>query len=353
MGLAMKSRPDALLVAAWLAVLPCCTGSPEGSELEQGQGSAGSGAGTSGSEQPPGSVTNPPRGNDSEDAEDPTTGAPEGSDSDPPEDVAASPSSACGSRAGLAAGLSEQTLESGGVSRHLLVYLPAGHGDDDALPVVFNLHGSGLTPEIQLETSGLVPVADAQGFVIVAPTGLEKTWNVPPDPSQPDDVQMIADALDAVESLVCVDRRRVFAAGFSGGARMSSQLACDLSSRIAAVAAVGGVRFPGPCTDARPFPILAFHGTGDDVNPYDGGGQQFWQTGVEAAIDGWAQHNGCESRRVENVADGIDRIGYAGCVEVALYRIEGFAHEWPRAITTQASADDLIWSFFERHPLRP
>jgi polyhydroxybutyrate depolymerase len=134
---------------------------------------------------------------------------------------------------------------------------------------------------------------------------------------------------------------------------MSSQLACDLSSRIAAVAAVGGVRFPGPCAEARPFPILAFHGTADDVNPYDGGGQVFWQTGVEAAIDGWAQHNACGARSEERVAEGIDRIGYSGCVEVALYRIEGFQHEWPGAITDELRADDLIWSFFERHPMSP
>ena len=273
----------------------------------------------------------------------------------PPASVAVTPrpSSACGSAAIIASGLSERTIESGGVTRRLLVYVPAGHADDDALPLVFNFHGSGLTPEIQLNMSGLVPVADAEGFVIVAPAGLEQTWNVPPDPAEPDDVQMVADALDELESLVCLDRNRVFAAGFSGGGRMSSQLACDLSSRIAAVVAVGGVRFPGPCSDARPFPILAFHGTADAVNPYDGGGQAFWQTGVEDAIAGWAQHNECAARSVERVADGIDRIGYAGCVEVALYRIEGFDHDWPRAIGDDASADELIWSFFQRHPLGP
>jgi polyhydroxybutyrate depolymerase len=267
-----------------------------------------------------------------------------------PEDVLPRPSAACGSDAGIAAGRSEITIESGGVTRQLLVYLPAGHAADEALPLVFNFHGSGLTPEIQLETSGLVPYADAEGFVMVAPRGLGQTWNIPPDASEPDDVQMVADALDVIEARVCIDRNRVFAAGFSGGGRMSSQLACDLSSRVAAVAVAGGVRFPGPCS-GRAFPVLAFHGTADDVNPYDGGGQAFWQTGVEDAIAGWAGHNACGARSVERVAEGIDRIGYAGCVEVALYRIEGFAHDWPRAITADASADDLIWSFFERHPL--
>jgi polyhydroxybutyrate depolymerase len=259
--------------------------------------------------------------------------------------------SACGSRARIAAGQSEHTLESSGVRRRLLVHLPAGHEADAALPLVFNLHGSGGTPEGQLAESGLARVADAQGFVLVLPEGVGQRWNVPPDPTKPDDVRFMADALEHVDTLVCVDRQRVFATGFSGGARMSSQLACDLSARIAAVVAVGGVRFPGPCSGSRAFPLLAFHGTGDDVNPYDGGGQPYWQTGVEPAIEGWARHNACGARSEEAVADGVTRIGFAGCTEVALFRIAGFGHRWPGAISAEASANDLLWSFFERHPL--
>lgn len=263
----------------------------------------------------------------------------------------ASVGSACGSGARIAAGLSEHALESSGVRRRLLVQLPAGHEADRALPVVFNLHGSGGTPEGQLSESGLAPLADAQGFVLVLPEGVDQRWNVPPDPSKPDDVRFIADAIDAVDQLVCVDRQRVFATGFSGGARMSSQLACDLSTRIAAVAAIGGVRFPGPCSDARPFPMLAFHGTADDVNPYAGGGQPYWQTGVEPAIDGWARHNGCGARAEEPVAAGVDRIAYAGCIDVVLYRIDALAHRWPGVVTSEGSANDILWRFFERHPL--
>lgn len=258
--------------------------------------------------------------------------------------------SACDSGARVASGTSEHTLESGGVQRRLLVRVPAQRGSA-ALPLVFNLHGSGGSPEGQLAESGLAGFADARGFVLVAPEGVGNRWNVPPDPSKPDDVRFIADALELVAGLVCVDRRRVFATGFSGGARMSSQLACDLSSRIAAVAAIGGVRFPGPCSDARPFPIIAFHGTGDDVNPYDGGGQPYWQTGVEPAIEGWARHNACGARRQALVAEGVDLIDYASCTDVVLYRIAGFGHRWPGSITAEASTNELLWSFFEQHPL--
>lgn len=268
----------------------------------------------------------------------------------------ASPS-ACGTASALAIGVSEQRLTSGGVERRFLVHLPAGYDGRAALPVVFELHGSGGTPEGQLATSRLRALADTERFAIVAPASLGERWNVPPDPAKPDDVRFIADALDAVGRLFCVDTRQVFATGFSGGGRMSSQLACDLSGRIAAVAAIGGVRFPGPCKNARDMPILAFHGTADPTNPYAGGGQPYWGTSVESALDGWGSHNGCGARRESHVAPSVDLLAYGdggGCADVVLYRIAGFGHAWPGVIypdQKNGTANDLLWSFFRAHPL--
>jgi polyhydroxybutyrate depolymerase len=271
---------------------------------------------------------------------------------------------ACERAQAPAAGLSEHTLESGGLGRRFLLRLPAASAGEK-LPVVLNLHGTGGTPEDQLALSGLEQLLGARRFALVAPAGYERVWNVPPEANKPDDVRFIADVLDAVAELACVDRARVYATGFSGGGRMSSQLACDLSTRIAAVAAIGGVRFPGPCAQARPFPVLAFHGTADDVNPYAGGGRPYWQTSVEAAIDGWATHNRCAARTEEPTATSVQRIAYgAGCTEVVLYRIAGLGHVWPseplvtappapsEAVSAgETTANEILWAFFARHPL--
>jgi polyhydroxybutyrate depolymerase len=262
----------------------------------------------------------------------------------------------CGTETALASGVSEHHLTSGNVDRRYLVYLPPGVDRRAALPVVFNLHGSGGTPEGQLATSQLTALADGERFVVVAPASLGERWNVPPDPTKPDDVRFINDTLDAVTRSLCVEPRQVFATGFSGGGRMSSQLACDLSERIAAIAAIGGIRFPGPCTQARSMPILAFHGTGDSVNPYAGGGEPYWGTGVESAIEGWASHNGCGPRRDSHVAPMVDQLAYGGgtCADVVLYRIEAFEHAWPGTIypdRDEGTANQLLWSFFRAHPL--
>jgi len=273
-----------------------------------------------------------------------------------PSAAGSSPSSACNTESALPLGLSERHLVSGGVDRRFLVYLPGGYDRKSPLPVVFNFHGSGGSPEGQLETSQLTALADAERFAIVAPASVGPRWNIPPDPAKPDDVRFTADTLDALNGLLCVDPARVYATGFSGGARMSSQLACDLSGRVAAIAAIGGIRFPGPCSAARSMPILAFHGTGDTTNPYAGGGEAYWGTSVESAIDGWGQHNGCGPRRESPVAPSVVQLGYggAGCADVSLYRIEGFGHSWPGAIypdREDGTANDLLWAFFENHPL--
>lgn len=264
--------------------------------------------------------------------------------------------SACGAASALPLGLSEQRARSRSVERRYLVYLPAGYDGRAPLPLVLEFHGSGGTPEGQLAASGLSAVADAERFAIVAPEALGGRWNVPPDATRADDVQLVRDVLGEVEAAVCVDRRRVYATGFSGGGRMASQLACDLSERVAAVAPVGGLRFPGPCERARSMPVAAFHGTADTINPYAGGGQPYWGTSVEAAFDGWGRHNGCGARRERRIAPSVVQLahGGGGCADVVLYRIEGFDHSWPGAVYVdreRGTASELIWQFFGDHPL--
>jgi polyhydroxybutyrate depolymerase len=279
-------------------------------------------------------------------------------------ELSAQPPSAARSPVATAAGRSVHESVSGGTSRRWLLYLPSAAGAG-ALPLVFNLHGSGGTPEDQLALSGLEALADSQGFVLVAPEGVERMWNVPVDAAKPDDVRFISELIDQVSALTVVDRERVYAAGFSGGGRMVSQLACDLSERIAAVAAIGGIRFPGPCAQARPMPILAFHGTADETNPYDGGGRPYWGTGVEPAVAGWAEHNHCPTRSERPLAPGVTEISYAGAgcgADVALVRLDGFGHSWPDRIGAggdvtgpgsgaDTTANQTLWSFFQRHPL--
>ena len=112
------------------------------------------------------------------------------------------------------------------------------------------------------------------------------------------------------------------------------------------------------------MPILAFHGTADQTNPYDGGGRPYWGTGVEDAVSGWAGHNRCAQRGERALGSSVLEIRYGGggCgAEVVLVRIDGFGHSWPDRIGAaltgssepngETTADQALWGFFQRYPL--
>ena len=120
---------------------------------------------------------------------------------------------------------------------------------------------------------------------------------------------------------------------------------------------------------------MHFHGTDDRHAPFKGGkgqgpsGTDFYS--VEHSIQAWVKANGCEKEPVvtklpDTAKDGtrITRKTYGSGkngAEVVLIVIEGGGHTWPgqeprlKALgksTTNISANDLMWEFFEKHPMK-
>jgi len=269
------------------------------------------------------------------------------------------------------------TISVGG--RPVIVHVPANAATPR--PLVLNLHGSGSDGAQQELFSGMDATADADGFVVAYPQGALAldggyAWNVPGVPlasgkavpkSAPSDVAYLASLVKTLESRYCIDKTRVYATGFSGGARMSSQVACDLPKTFAAVAPVSGLRFPSPCPGKRDVPVLAFHGTADRVDPFGGHGLAYWTYSVPTAAARWAAHEGCTGTPIAMSNPGFAVTTFTGCRQgsaVELYAIGGEGHEWPggpampKRITKllgpqsgAVNADALIWQFFSAHRL--
>ena len=81
------------------------------------------------------------------------------------------------------------------------------------------------------------------------------------------DVRFISELIDKLEAAYNIDPARIYANGFSNGGGMAFVLSCTLSDRIAAVGMVGAAQtLPWSwCTDHRPVPMIAFHGTADPI----------------------------------------------------------------------------------------
>lgn len=287
-------------------------------------------------------------------------------------------------------------LPSRGVDRSAVLFMPFGAepGRPLPLPLVLELHGSEGTAEQQLDLGQWEGTAQAQGIIVVAPQALLPVgrgfrWNVPgvtpvaPGISAPDDVQFLLDLLAFVTSRTCVDGRRVYGSGYSGGARMVAQLACNHAGTFAAIGLVAGLRAgtprprpdggfepdPASCRPQHPVPVIAFAGSADRVNPPDGGGQPYWGYGVAAAQQRWAALNGCvQGPETRAVSATTRRVAFEACREqarVVLYLSEGSGHAWPgsRALLRAPSpltpvpfdidATALMWQFFESYRLAP
>lgn len=253
-------------------------------------------------------------------------------------------------------GVTEQRLQSGGRERAYRLFVPPGYDGRSALPLVLDLHGSGGTSAGQAATSQFEALAAREGVLVATlQAGTEgNRWNVPVTNERPDDVRYVADVIDHVAARVCTDRARVYATGFSGGARMSSLLACRLSDRIAAIAPMAGLRWPGPCA-GRAVPVLTLHGLADPQNTYDGhaeGRGAEWLESVPEALAGWASHNGCASNVIAEDPPGpLSTLRYEGCrdgAEVRLVRIDGLVHRWARE---EIDATAAMWQFFRAHAL--
>lgn len=262
-------------------------------------------------------------------------------------------------------GFSEHTIMSAGAERSYLLYVPEGH-DDRALPLVFSFHGSGGVPQSQVDTSGFDALADQHGFIAVFPAGAftntvtERSWNANLEEGV-DDVQFVRDMIEAIAEITEVDRRRIYVSGYSGGGRISSRLACELSDVLAAAAPVAGLQYPDDCTLKRPIPILAFHALDDATNPYVLGeaARPYWRMGVETALDKWRQANGCSLVNDDQaLTASTTRFDWSNCsqgAELQFYQHTGGGHTWPGSAQNGAIRDvdgsALIWDFFSRHAL--
>lgn len=251
-----------------------------------------------------------------------------------------------------ASGVSTEQLTSGQRQRSYRLFVPAGYDGRLRLPLVLDLHGSGGNAAGQARNSGLETLGASERFIVATLEADSGRWNVPVQPNRPDDVLYVTDVIAHVGSHVCMDSTRVYATGFSGGARMSSLLGCAMGSRLAAIAPVSGLRFPAPCA-GDPVPVLTFHGLADPQNPYEGhaaGRGAEWEESVPDALAGWARRNACKGEVVlEDPPGPLSTMRYAGCAdgsEVRMVRIDGLGHRWTRE---EVDTTAVMWQFFKSH----
>jgi poly(3-hydroxybutyrate) depolymerase len=265
----------------------------------------------------------------------------------------------------------------GAVQREVAIYVPNSYQAGAALPLVFALHGSHQDASVMYAPDHrIVEYAESEGFIAVFPNGLPK----PGAPAgstnyfwaDPVNVEYMNHLIDLAMARFTIDSRRVYFIGFSGGAKLSYQLAADpaISARIAAIATVAGEMgskqtepptspwevIDPSATGGMPMSALLLQGGEDKKLPAQGGFEEDYSSikiSFQAKVDSWrlfvrtgagvgAMLPGAPARvaatAYTNPADG--RIVISALDPV-------LPHKWP-----EWNFMGAIWDFFERAPTR-
>lgn len=284
-----------------------------------------------------------------------------GSDDSPSPSASATSAKTC--LAPYDAGVSEHTVTVDGKSRTYLVAAPESRVLSGRLPVVYLFHGLGSTAADVIDYTNLATLADERQFLVVAPSaqGKDREWDVAGiAKGEGKDATFIDDVAQQVASQDCVDADRQFAVGLSNGSGVSIALACHGTDYLKAYAGVATTFFSDACKKSPPASIIYFHGTGDDIVPFDGGKTPAFDVrAVPDVLADWADHDRCAADpALKKIGSDVEHSTWQGCDDdsrLQAYIVEGGGHTWPDAAvayptlgktTKTIDAADLILGFF-------
>ncbi len=285
--------------------------------------------------------------------------------------------------------LTRHTITVDGRERHYYLHLPAGRESDEPLPLVLALHGGGRRGDARraADAYGFKALADRERFIVAYPNGIGNAWNDGrgfnydgPIETDVDDVGFLSALIDHLIREHNADAHRVYMTGLSNGGMMTLRFACELTSKLAAIAPVIAsipTNILGTCRPSTHLPVLVMNGTADPLVPWDGGYVRFRRTtmgrvvSTDQTVQFWVGHNGCKSEptivplpdKDTNDNSTVDVVTYANSKngsEVILYAIQGGGHTLPGSIipdrprllghkNMDIQASEVIWTFFKRH----
>ncbi len=267
------------------------------------------------------------------------------------------PSAGCSARATRpATGTAARGITIAGVVHPYLLSIPTAYRPDTPTPLVLAFHGFGDDGKSFAALTRMPAEGGRRDFIVVTPDGPNHTWQLTGTGT---DAAFVDAIVASVSKTLCVDRHRVYAAGFSQGAAFAIFYTCARPGEIAAFATVA-VDFQLGCQ--QPVPYLAFHGTVDPAVPYTNGAVGVSLPGPVRGtllnMGDWAKLDQCGANPIRRMPSSeITVRTWVGCAAgttVQLYTIIKGSHTWPGAdpkasplyTTQQIDATALMLTFF-------
>jgi polyhydroxybutyrate depolymerase len=171
------------------------------------------------------------------------------------------------------------SVQPSSLSRTYTLHVPAAYTGGSAVPLIVDFHALGSSGSGEEGLSPYKAQTDPEGVITAYPNGESgpsgAAWNVGPCcVANVDDLAFAKALVAQVETVACIDPKRVYAVGFSMGGGMSHYVACHAADIFAAVAPTSFDLLEENeegCAPARPIPEMSFRSSNDPIVPYDGG----------------------------------------------------------------------------------
>lgn len=259
-------------------------------------------------------------------------------------------------------------LKVGNLKRAYNLHVPSSYNSKKPIPLVLAFHGVGGNGKEMANMTGFSPLAEQSGFIVVYPDAIRNHWDArrSSQPETTNDVGFISALIDDLGQRYTLDRRRIYVTGFSNGGTFAYRLACELSNKITAIAAISATmpeNVSRTCQPVKPISVLLMHGTNDAIIPYGPPGKALLS--LADTVKYWSTHNRCSPQVVKTSLPKSPHISletYQQCnneTTVTLYTIEGAEHGWgdsqsgttgtPGKSSQENNASAIIWDFFSKH----
>jgi len=256
-------------------------------------------------------------------------------------------------------GMKRCDLKHDNLDRFYYVYTPSNLDSNESIPVLFAFHGYGSSAMRHLNYTNYFPLADSNNFIVIYPQGattatLSTHWNVGgwTSKSTIDDLDFVDTVINLLKDKIQIDETRIYSSGMSNGGYMGYHLACNLSSKFAAIASVTGSMTNdtfNECDPTHPTPILQIHGLLDFIVPYDGNAGS---KSIPDVINYWVNYNSCNLDPETLIKyDDYSLVvyeTYSNClndVNVKLILHPEMGHDWPSTQSYNVNASSEIWNF--------
>ena len=208
-------------------------------------------------------------------------------------------------------------------------------------------------------------LAEEEGVIIALPVGKRKgsnegAWQLNTDAQSRQDIDYIEAMIDDISASHPIDSSKVYGVGYSLGSMFSYELACQMSTRFAAIASFAGTMpvSPKSCEPQRNVPIMHIHGVQDPIIAY--GNTWDWKAwdsvgtmrDIPSLVQFWRDRYKCRNEN-ETESESSRHIVHDSCdqnARVEHYRLETVGHWWPENIDGEPTYS-VIWSFLSSFSL--